>query len=394
MTQAGDNSMILPFEFATSSRIIFGRGKLKDIGQYVEGMGQKALVVTGESSSNFESLASHLLADSIPFIRYVVRQEPTTVMVREGCEKAKTNGCDFIISIGGGSALDAGKAISALLTNEADVYAYLEVIGEGKPLSQASAPFAAIPTTAGTGTEVTRNAVLRSPKYGVKVSLRSASMLPQLALVDPLLSMAMPREITASTGLDALTQLVEPFLCNRPNPITDAICRDGIRRAARFLYRAFEHGDDYEARENMALAALLSGLTLANARLGAVHGFAGVIGGSLEAPHGAICARLMPYVFGQNYRALTQREPENSSLDRFDEVAQILTGTNKARALDAVEWLEALCLAMEIPALSDHGLRRDDFPQIIEKSMNASSMKGNPIALTADEMAEILDKAL
>jgi len=255
-----------------------------------------------------------------------------------------------------------------------------------------------VPTTAGTGTEVTRNAVLASPEHRVKVSLRSPLMLPRLALVDPELTHTLPPPVTASTGLDALTQVVEPFVSHRANPLTDAICREGMRRAARSLRRAYESagepGDDAAAREDMALTSLFGGLALANAKLGAAHGFAGPLGGMFPAPHGAVCGRLLPHVVAINVRALQERLPESAALHRYDEVAQILTGNGSATADDGVAWVQELCDALEVPPLAAYGVTEEDFPALIEKGSVSSSMQGNPIQLTPDEMWEILARAL
>jgi alcohol dehydrogenase class IV len=315
-------------------------------------------------------------------------------VVIEGTRQAREAGCDLIIGFGGGSALDTGKVIAALLTNGGDLLDYLEVIGQGRPLTQPSAPFIAIPTTAGTGTEVTRNAVLASPEQRVKVSLRSPLILPRLALVDPELTYSLPPETTASTGLDALTQLIEPYVSHKANPMTDAFCREGLRRAARSLRRACEHGDDTAAREDMALASLFSGLALTSAQLGGVHAFAGPFGGMFDAPHGAICGRFLPHVMAVNVRALHERLPESEALRRYDEVARILIGSAKATARDGVAWIQALCEALHVPALATYGLTPGDFPSLIEKAFAANSMKGNPITLTPEEMQEILTRAM
>ena len=197
--------------------------------------------------------------------------------------------------------------MAALLTNEGDLSDYLEVVGKGRPLQNPAAPCIAVPTTAGTGAEVTYNAVLGVPDQHVKVSMRSPLMLPRWAIVDPLLTHSMPPELTASTGLDALTQLIEAFVSNKANPLTDGVCREGLQRAGRSLRRAFEDGSDAEAREDMSLASLFSGMALANAKLGAVHGFAGPLGGMTDAPHGVICGKLLPYVMQANVRALQDR---------------------------------------------------------------------------------------
>jgi alcohol dehydrogenase class IV len=341
-----------------------------------------------------QRLSSLLQNQGVEIVYFSVSDEPTTGLVREGVELARQRGCDLVIGFGGGSCIDAGKAIAALIANEGDVYDYLEVIGKGKTLTHASIPFIAIPTTAGTGTEVTRNAVLGAPEFGVKVSLRSPHMLPRVALVDPSLTYTLPPEITARTGLDALTQLIEPFVCVSPNPLIDAITREGMKGAARSLVQAYQHGDDESARYDMSVAAMFSGFALANAKLGAVHGFAGVLGGSLNAPHGAICARLLPYVMSVNLRALTERAPQSETLGRFDEVAQILTGSPTARAADGIRWVAEVCAALKIAPLAAYGLKIEAFPDVIDKSTRASSMKGNPIPLTTVELEEILDRAL
>jgi alcohol dehydrogenase class IV len=236
--------------------------------------------------------------------------------------------------------------------------------------------------------------VLASPQHQLKVSLRSPSMLPRLAVVDPELTYSMPPAVTASTGLDALTQVLEPFVSNQANPMTDGICREGLGRAARSLRRAYEDGRDAEARQDMALVSLFGGLALANAKLGAVHGFAGPLGGLFPAPHGTICARLLSTVMEANVRALQARMPDSPALARYDEVAKLLTGKGAARANDGVAWIQELCQALDVPPLSDFGLTEDDFPTVAEKARKASSMKGNPILLTDEELTEILGKVI
>jgi alcohol dehydrogenase class IV len=300
----------------------------------------------------------------------------------------------MVISFGGGSAIDAGKAIAALLTNGGAPLDYLEVIGRGQPITEPAAPMIAIPTTAGTGAEVTRNAVLASPEHHVKVSLRSPLMLPRLAVVDPTLTHTVPPEITASTGLDAFTQVLEPYVSLKANPLTDAICREGLWRAAQALRYVYEHGDDAEAREDMAMVSLFGGLALANAKLGAVHGFAGPIGGMFPAPHGAVCGRLLPAVMAVNVRVLRKRAPQSPALERYDEIAQILTGDFKANAGTGVTWVEELCDVLNVPPLSAYGITKADFPAIIEKARRSSSMRGNPVQLTSEELQEILARAL
>ena len=382
------------FEFATANRIIFGAGKLNELGRYIERASKRILLVRGRSADAIPRLREILVATQIPFAEFEIHAEPTVDIVRQGMEAAR--GCDMVIGLGGGSALDAGKAIAALVTNPGDIFDYLEVIGQGKPLINSPLPYIAIPTTAGTGAEVTRNAVLESSEHRVKISLRSPLMLPRLALVDPELTYTLPPPVTATSGLDALTQLIEPFVSVKANPMTDAICREGLRYAARSLRRVYENGADKEARADMALAGLLGGLALANAALGAVHGFAGPLGGMLHAPHGALCARFLPLVMEANIEALNARQPDHPALKRYTELAQILTGEKGATALDGAAWVSQRVHELQIPRLSAYGLEPGDFAlrQAVQKTQQANSFKGNPIVLDEEELMAILERAL
>lgn len=380
------------FEFATANRIIFGAGKLNELRKHVDGNVKRLLLVCGHSSDAIPRIREILSTLGIPFTEFQVHGEPTVELVGDGVKAARN--CDMIIGLGGGSILDTGKAIAALVTNPGDIFDYLEVIGKGQPFVNAPLRYIPIPTTAGTGSEVTRNAVIESPEQNVKVSLRSPLMLPSVALVDPELTYSLPPEITASSGLDALTQLIEPFVSVKANPMTDAICRAGISHAARSLKRAYENGNDPEARQGMSLASLFGGMALANAALGAVHGFAGPLGGMFHAPHGALCARLLPLVMEANIKALETRQSEHPVLERYIEVAQILTGRKEATAQDGVKWTRELVDDLKIPGLSQYGMSEENFPEAIEKTMKANSFKGNPIPLNTDELREILEKAL
>ena len=382
------------FEFATATRIIFGPGSLRSLGPLVKELGRSALVVTGREARRAEPLTARLREQGIGVAIFSVPGEPEIETVRRGVVLAREAQSDLVISFGGGSALDAGKAIAAMLTNEGELLDYLEVIGRGKALVRASAPFIAIPTTAGTGSEVTRNAVLASPEHGVKVSLRSPLMLPRIALVDPELTYDLPPAVTASTGLDALTQVIEPYVCSRPNPMTDAVCVEGMRRAARSLRAAVQDGRNAAAREDMAVASLFGGLALANAGLGAAHGFAGPIGGVFPAPHGAVCAALLPHVMEINLRALRERQPRSEALPRFEEVARVVTGRLGATAEAGVEWVRDLVRDLKVPTLGRYGLKEAHVPELVQKASQASSMKANPIVLTSEELTELLKRAL
>jgi alcohol dehydrogenase class IV len=290
--------------------------------------------------------------------------------------------------------IDAGKAIAAMMTNGGELLDYLEIIGRGGSLRQPPAPLVAVPTTAGTGAEVTRNAVLASPAHRVKVSLRSPLLLARVALVDPELTYGLPPALTASTGLDALTQLIEPYVCRRANPMTDGFCVEGLPRVARALREAVFNGENKSVREDMALASLFGGLALANAGLGAVHGFAGPIGGMFPAPHGAVCGALLPHVMAANLRALRERDPARLALPRYDRVAALLTGNSRATADDGVEWVQALVGDLPVPGLGTYGIREEHIADIVAKAATASSMKPNPIVLTTEELARTLRLAL
>ena len=382
------------FDFATATRILFGPGVVREVAPAAKEMGARALLVTGSRKERAGLLIEAMQTEGIGCVCLAVRAEPSVTVVCQGVELARREQCDLVIAFGGGSAIDAGKAAAALLTSDGNPEDYLEVIGKGKQLTRPSAPCIAIPTTAGTGSEVTSNAVLASPEHSVKVSMRSPLMLPRLALVDPELTYNLPPEITASTGLDALTQLVEPYTSTRANPITDALCLKGMRCVARSLTSAFQHGHDAAAREDMALASLFGGLALANAGLGIVHGIAGPIGGKFSAPHGAICARLLPHAMEVNVVALEKRLRRSEALRRYDDIARNLTGDKTAKASDGVAWVKDLCGSLRVPPLASYGMSLEDFPELIERADRASSTKGNPIRLTRDEMLQILARAL
>lgn len=390
---AEDASAIAAFEITTAGRIRFGEGVVGELPSICASHGSRVLLLTGSDPARHAALRTALEVKGLSTEVFPVVGEPTTAMAEEAVELAKALDVDVVVGLGGGSVLDTGKAVAALVTNGGEPLDYLEVIGAGRAITQASLPYIAVPTTAGTGAEVTKNAVLKSEEHGVKVSLRAASMLPTVALVDPLLTLSAPPEVTASTGLDALTQVLEPYVSHAHTPFTDAICREGLLRGARALRRAYEQGDDREARSEMALVSLFGGLALANAKLGAVHGFAGPLGGMTPAPHGALCASLLPWTIEMNVRALRARDADSEALRRFDEVGRLLTGRPDADARDAVEWTAQIAKALSIRPLRDYGLDASRIEEAADKAARSSSMKGNPIVLTSEELREILEKA-
>ncbi len=424
------------WEFATAGRVVFGVGARRQLAGAVRGLGRRALLVTGRHLANDSAWAGlGIDFDLQGASRFIVEGEPTTDSVREGVRAYHAGECDIVIGFGGGSVIDAAKAIAALATNPGDPLDYLEVIGRGQPLSATPAPCVAVPTTAGTGSEVTRNAVLGSREHRRKASLRHPAMLPRVAIVDPELTLTLPAGITASTGLDALTQLIEPYVSSRATPLTDALCLEGIRRVARSLRIAASSGRQrpsdaraqgqvqagadagagtvtdasavtgadavadtdarlLDARADMSFASLLGGLALANAGLGVVHGFAAPIGGMFPAPHGAVCAALLPHGISTNLRALRQRAPRHPAIERYRQVAVALTGDAGASADDGVTAVAALCAELRIPSLRAYGLVDEQVVDLAREAQRASSMKANPIELHLEELESTLRAAL
>ncbi len=375
------------FELAAPGRIVFGAGVVAQAGPALTAIGAKrVLLVTGRASRHADRLGKSV---SLPTVGYVIPGEPTLAMVDEGRALAAREKCDAVVALGGGSAIDAGKAIAALAGHQGELLDYMEIVGRAKPLPHPGLPCIAIPTTAGTGAEVTKNSVLASPEARVKASLRSPHLLPVLALVDPDLLDGIPPAIMAQTGLDALSHLVESFVGQRANAFTLGLGREGMLRSARALRPAFEQGLTVERREDLALASLFGGLCLANAGLGAVHGFAAPLGGMWHAPHGAVCAALLPPVMAANRAALGARAPRSPSLARYRELDDLL-----AHGEDAAAWTAELTAALAIPKLGTMGVKADEIPLLVEKAKAASSMRGNPIVLTDQELVGIAHAAL
>ncbi len=385
--------MGIKFEFASSTQIIFENGSFKKVPGLINNLGNKVFIVSGRNKKLAIELSGWLTELNLEFEHFSVSFEPTTENIELGAELARTTSCNVVAGVGGGSVIDSAKAIAALACNTGQLSDYLEVIGRGKILANAPLPCIAIPTTAGTGAEVTKNSVIKSVEHNVKVSLRSNLMFPAFAVIDPELTLTMTPEITASTGVDALTHLLESFVSRYSNPFIDIICLEGISRIAKSLERAYLNGNDLEARENMAFASMLGGLALANVKLGAVHGIAGPMGGMFQISHGAVCASLLQAVLEVNISALKEKN-QVLLLSKFDKVAQVLTGNNRAGADDAIIWVGELVKKLKIPTLKNFQVTAGIFPELIEKAQNSSSMKGNPIDLDSDQLNEILTQSL
>jgi alcohol dehydrogenase class IV len=381
------------FEFISPTRIIFGKGSFRKCGVLARELGNNALVITGSGKVSVDGLRNLLRAEGIKWTEYRVKDEPNIGIILDGIRIAKDAKCDHVICLGGGSVMDAGKAIAAMMTNPGNLMDYLEVVGKGNSVNIQGLPVINIPTTAGTGSEITRNSVILVPEGKVKVSMRGKGMVAAIALIDPELTYSLSPETTATTGMDALTQVIEAYMSNSANPISDAYAIEGIRRGAESVLKAFQHGRDEEARENMVLTALFSGIALSQAGLGAVHGFAGVIGGLTDAPHGAICACLLSSVLRANFEEINKKIDDNDSLIRFSKISQILTGTSAASPQSAIQWIRDLCKKLEIKGLSSLGVKMEDFDSIVQKAVVSSSMKKNPVILSEDALHRILNES-
>jgi alcohol dehydrogenase class IV len=394
--------MMVPSFGFIGPKLAFGRNiAVKALADAVKDLRvTKPFLITGKSGyERYQAIISAALPDFDTSARYALGGEPSVANALEATELAVSKGCDGVIAIGGGSAIDLGKAVSALITNRGDIYDYLEVVGKALPINAKPVPYVAMPTTSGTGAEATKNAVLKCEINNLKVSMRNELMIPSIAIVDPVLTLSCPPETTAHVGLDTLCQVMEPYVSNAANPFTDALSKEAIIRASRSLRRVYADGTDVEAREDMAIASIMGGLCLANAKLGSVHGYAAVLGGKFEnAPHGAICACLLPYVMRANIEKLQQMAASDNysllKLNRYVDVARMVTGNPSATAIDGAIWTEALVKDLNIPRLSNLcDIKREQFAEIAELTTKTSSNKGNPLPLSIEELDSILQKA-
>ncbi|TVQ21948.1 MAG: iron-containing alcohol dehydrogenase [Spirochaetaceae bacterium] len=391
-------SRISTFEFATATTIRFGVGLSRSPDEYALFRGLRVFLLTGSDPSRYEATIQAVRETATVVTIEQTRGEPDTVEIMRLVTEARASDAQAVMSVGGGSVIDAGKVVAALLTNHGALFDYLEVIGSGQPIVHAPAPFAAVPTTAGTGSEVTRNAVIGSTEHGVKVSMRSKDMLPDLALVDPGLCLTLPERATLLSGLDAATQLIEAYTSRKANVMTDALCVEGLHHFSRGFESTVEHArsargvtgateDDIDARSRMCVASLFSGLALANAGLGAVHGFAGPIGGMTGAPHGALCAALLSEVSRMNIDHADQH-----TLQRYQRVAEIIFGEDTTYR-DLPDLLYHRVQQHGVDRLSDLGLTPDRYAEAAEKAQRAGSMKGNPVIFSDEQLIDVLERS-
>ncbi len=378
------------FTFATAQEIRFGRGAAAQAAAGIGEPGTKVFLVHGATPGRADWLVRSLTGGGRRVALFACTREPDISTIEHGVAAARAFGAGVIVSCGGGAAIDTGKAIAALVPSERTAMDHLEVIGKGLPLDHHPLPFTAIPTTAGTGAEVTNNAVITLPGHKRKVSLRDARMLANLAIVDPALTDNTPRAVTLACGLDALTQVIEPYLSCKATRISDALCRDAIPQGLRALVRLMQ-GEDAGARDDLAWVSLCGGLALANSGLGAVHGLAGVIGGMTPAPHGGICGALLAHVLCAN--AAETDLPERAGT-RLAEVAGWIAAELKDDRQNRFVALADWAHGCGLPGLGKLGVTADDLAEIAAASLSSSSMKGNPVVLSSGKLAAILGAAL
>jgi alcohol dehydrogenase class IV len=357
----------MTFNFFNVPRIVFGRGVITRLPEFVPKASRVLLVYNGRKPELPHALDFHQ------------RGEPTVADIDAALTIARDANVDFVLGVGGGSAIDAAKTLAGLLANGGVASDYMEVIGKGQQITKPAVPWIAIPTTAGTGAEATRNAVIGWPEKKFKASIRSELLLPRLALIDPALAIDVPPDVTARSGMDALCQCIEAYVSSGANAMTDVVALKGVQLAGEFLEDAFDDGHDLDAREGMAMAALFSGIALTNAGLGAVHGFAAPLGANFPIPHGTICGLLLPHVIDTNLAAGAARE-------KYADIDRALAG-GLARC-------RALVRELGLPSLSTFGVTAADIEPMVALAKQASSMRYNPVTLPDAALREILRKSL
>ncbi|WP_413113270.1 iron-containing alcohol dehydrogenase [Thaumasiovibrio sp. DFM-14] len=378
------------FQFMTSNKVIFGEGALSQSLSMLGRYGYSVLLVTGKGGERAEPLINYMKQQGMRYQQVAVWGEPVIAMVEELAAMGRRFAPDMVVAVGGGSVMDVGKTLAAIIPNQGSVYDYLEVIGRNLPFKNAPLPCIAVPTNAGTGSEVTRNAVLKSAQENIKVNIRDESLLPDVAIIDPTLTYGMGRALSARSGLDAYTHLMEVYVCNAPNPFSDMVCEEGLRKLSGAIFLACED-DDFRARADMAFASMLGGMARSNASLGAAHGLSAALGGRLSAPHGTITARLAPFVMAENI-AVAKQMGRNDVLNRYRRLAVLLTDNMQAKPQDAIEWTNNALNRLQIPSLQMYGLAYDMFDGIAEDALRSTAIKGNPLPLTNERLIHILEQ--
>ncbi len=376
------------FQFLTSNRIVFGAGALQNSLSLINQYGYSVLLVSGRSVQRAQMVSDYLQQQNMPYQHVAIHGEPNITMVEEVAIAGRHFQPQVVVAIGGGSVLDMGKALAAIIPNQGNVYDYVEVVGRNVPLKTKPLPFIAIPTTASTGSEVTKNAVLKSGQDKVKVSLRSPEMLPAVAIIDPSLTYGTDRYTSGRGAMDAFTHLMEAYVCGDPNPLTDMICEEGLRRLSRSTLAACCL-DEKDARADLSFAAMLGGMAMTNAKLGAAHGLASALGGKLEAPHSVITARLAPYVMRENIHA-AQQAKRVEVLQRYFRIAQLLTKRKNVNIDDSVLWVQMMLDKLQLPTLDQFGVCTTSFEQVATDALRSQAIKGNPLPLTHERLVYIL----
>ena len=382
------------FQFSSLPKIIFGPGKRNVLAAELSSRGNKVLLLTGSSSvhnsGHGDEIITALKTANLELKHEVIAHEPSPSLIDQIVEKYRPSGIEVIVAVGGGSVMDAGKAISAMIPVDGSIRDYLEGVGEKKHPGD-KIPFIAMPTTSGTGSEMTKNAVISEVgEKGFKKSLRHENFIPELAIIDPEMMLSCPAKLTAASGMDAFTQLLESYLSTKANPMTDALALQGLKQIKKYLLRAFLEGEqNLEARSGMALAAMFSGITLAHAGLGLVHGFASPLGGFYYIPHGVACGSLMAPVFATTIDNL-QDQPEHPAIKKLIIISKVFADFKYKRDMEYLqafkEKLIHITTLLEVPLLSDYGLKEEG----IQKVVDCTSHKNHPVRLTNDQLINAL----
>ncbi len=378
------------FQFMTATRIIFGENTYLSSLSLLSQFGYSVLLVTGKELSRAQPVIDYLQQQKMRYQHIVIRCEPNITMVEEAAVAARKFKPDLVVAVGGGSAVDMGKALSAMIPNHGSVYDYVEVVGRCVPLKTKPIPFIAIPSLAGSGAEVTRKAVLKSGQDRVKVSLRSAELLPDVAIVDPCLTYGMSSLLAGRGAMEAFVHLMEAYVCSAPNPLTDMVCEQGLTKLSRAILPACLD-DDKRARGDLSFSAMLGGMAVSNAKQGAAHGLAAALGGKLEAPHSMITSRLAPHVMGENIIA-ARRKGREDILQRYRRIAYCLTGKEQQYEESCVTWSQEILDRLQLPKLDAFGVCHTSFEQVADDALKSVSIRGNPLPLTKDRLVHILQQ--